>query len=310
MFHCNGWCFTWGVTAAGATHLCLRQVDGGAIWRLVREHGVTHLSGAPTVLNMIANDDAAQAGPAATTVHVDTGGAPPSPTLLATLADLNMQVTHLYGLTESYGPVMICEWHPDWDDLPQDRQADLRARQGVGNVISEQPRVIDDDGADVPADGATIGEIALRGNNVMLGYFRDRDAAQEATDSGWFRTGDLAVMHPDHYVELRDRRKDIIISGGENIASVEVEQAIESHPDVLEVAVVAQPHSRWGEVPVAFVTPKPGRDVDEQAIIAHVREHIAHFKAPAAVHFGDLPKTSTGKVRKHELRGRTAASDD
>ena len=309
MFHCDGWCFTWGAPAAGATHLCLRRVDGGEIWRLVREHGVTHLSGAPTVLNMIANDDAAQDGPAPTTVHVDTGGAPPSPTLLATLADLNMQVTHLYGLTESYGPVMICEWQPEWNDLPHEHQADLRARQGVGNVVSEQPRVIDDDGADVPADGETIGEIALRGNTVMLGYFRDDTTTRDVTEGGWFRTGDLAVMHPDRYVELRDRRKDIIISGGENIASVEVEQAIESHPDVLEVAVIAQPDDRWGEVPVAFVTPKQDRTLEEDDIIAHVRERIAHFKAPKAVHFGPLPKTSTGKVQKHQLRRRGAPSD-
>jgi fatty-acyl-CoA synthase len=241
-------------------------------------------------------------------VHVDTGGAPPSPTLLATLADLNMQVTHLYGLTESYGPAMICEWQPDWNDLPHEQQADLRARQGVGNVISSQPRVIDADDADVPADGETIGEIALRGNNIMLGYFRDEQATRDATDTGWFRTGDLAVMHPSGYVELRDRKKDVIISGGENIASIEVEQAIDSHPDVLEVAVVAQPDERWGEVPVAFVTAKEDRELTEDDIITHVRERIAHFKAPKVVHFGPLPKTSTGKVKKHELRGDVEAA--
>jgi fatty-acyl-CoA synthase len=309
MFHCNGWCFTWGVSAAGATHLCLRQVEGGAIWRLVREQGVTHLSAAPTVLSMIANDPAAEEGPAPNPVHVDTGGAPPSPALLATLADLNMEVTHLYGLTESYGPVMLCEWQPEWNDLPHDQQADLRARQGVGNVISEQPRVIDDNGDDVPADGRTIGEIALRGNNVMLGYFREAETTRRATETGWFRTGDLAVMHPNHYVEVRDRKKDVIVSGGENIASIEVEQAIASHPDVLEVAVIARADERWGEVPIAFVTAKPGRGVTEDAIIAHVRERIAHFKAPKEVQFGDLPKTSTGKVRKHELRDRVTSSD-
>jgi fatty-acyl-CoA synthase len=309
MFHCNGWCFTWGVSAAGATHLCLRQVEGGAIWRLVREQGVTHLSAAPTVLSMIANDPAAEEGPAPNPVHVDTGGAPPSPALLATLADLNMEVTHLYGLTESYGPVMLCEWQPEWNDLPHDQQADLRARQGVGNVISEQPRVIDDNGDDVPADGRTIGEIALRGNNVMLGYFREAETTRQASETGWFRTGDLAVMHPNHYVEVRDRKKDVIVSGGENIASIEVEQAIASHPDVLEVAVIARADERWGEVPIAFVTAKPGREVTEDAIIAHVRERIAHFKAPKEVQFGDLPKTSTGKVRKHELRDRVTSSD-
>ncbi|HSK98679.1 MAG TPA: AMP-binding protein, partial [Euzebyales bacterium] len=308
MFHCNGWCFTWGVTAAGAIHLCLRKVEGDAIWRLVREQGVTHLSAAPTVLGMIANDDAAQEGPAPNPVHVDTGGAPPSPTLLATLADLNMQVTHLYGLTETYGPAMLCEWQPEWNDLPHDRQVALRARQGVGNVISEQPRVIDDDGNDVPADGETIGEIALRGNNVLLGYYRDDESTGQATDTGWFRTGDLAVMHPNHYVEIRDRKKDVIVSGGENIASIEVEQAIASHPDVLEAAVVAQADERWGEVPIAFVTVKQDRELAEEDVIAHVRDRIAHFKAPRAVHFGPLPKTSTGKVRKHELRDKIKAS--
>ena len=307
MFHCNGWCFTWGVTAAGATHVCLRKVEGAEIWRQVREQGVTHLSGAPTVLTTIANDPAAREGPAPQPVHVDTGGAPPSPTLLATLADLDMQVTHLYGLTETYGPAMLCEWQPEWDDLPHERRAALRARQGVGNVVSERPRVIDGDGADVPADGETVGEIALRGNNVMLGYFQDEDATRDATEGGWFRTGDLAVMHPDGYVELRDRKKDIIISGGENVASVEVEQVIASHPDVMEVAVVGRPDERWGEVPIAFVTVKEDRDLSEDEVIAFVRERIAHFKAPKAVHFGPLPKTSTGKVRKHELRGRVEA---
>jgi fatty-acyl-CoA synthase len=307
MFHCDGWCFTWGVTAAGATHLCLRQVEGGAIWRLVREHGVTHLSAAPTVLGMIAHDPAAENGPVPHPVHVDTGGAPPSPTLLATLAELNMQVTHLYGLTETYGPAMLCAWQPEWNDLPHDEQAALRARQGVGNVISERPRVIDDDGDDVPADGQTIGEIALRGNNVMIGYYRDEEITGQSTETGWFRTGDLAVMHPNHYVEIRDRKKDVIISGGENIASIEVEQAIVSHPDVLEAAVVARADERWGEVPIAFVTIKDGREVSENAVIAHVRDRIASFKAPKAVHFGPLPKTSTGKVRKHELRDKVRA---
>jgi fatty-acyl-CoA synthase len=308
MFHCDGWCFTWGVTAAGATHLCLRKVEGDAIWRLVREQGVTHLSAAPTVLGMIANDPAAQEGPAPHPVRVDTGGAPPSPTLLATLAELNMQVTHLYGLTETYGPAMLCQWQPEWNDLPHDEQAALRARQGVGNVISERPRVIDDGSNDVPADGETIGEIALRGNNVMLGYYRDEESTEQATDTGWFRTGDLAVMHPNHYVEIRDRKKDVIVSGGENIASIEIEQAIASHPDVLEAAVVAQADERWGEVPIAFVTVKQDRKVSEEAIISHVRARIAHFKAPKAVHFGPLPKTSTGKVRKHELRDKVKAA--
>ncbi|MBW3604153.1 MAG: acyl--CoA ligase family protein [Actinobacteria bacterium] len=306
MFHCNGWCFTWGVSAAGALHLCLRAIDPEEIWRLIREHGVTHMSAAPTVLNMIANSDAAADGPAPRAIHVDTGGAPPSPALLSALADLNMQVTHLYGLTESYGPVMICQWQPEWSDLDADEQVELRSRQGVANVVGERPRVVDEHGEDVPADGETEGEIALRGNNVMLGYHDDEQQTDEATSSGWFRTGDVGVMHPNGYVELSDRKKDVIISGGENIASVEVEQTIETHDAVLEAAVVARPDEKWGEVPVAFVTLQEGKDLDADAVIAHVKERIANYKAPHEVHFGELPKTSTGKISKHVLRDRLA----
>ncbi len=306
MFHCDGWCFTWGVSAAGALHLCLRAIDTDEIWRLIRERGVTHMSAAPTVLNMIANCGAAAAGPAPRTIHVDTGGAPPSPTLLSALADLNMEVTHLYGLTESYGPIMICQWQPEWNDLDAARQAELRSRQGVANVVGERPRVLDDNDEDVPADGLTEGEIALRGNNVMLGYFNDEEQTRAVTNSGWLRTGDVGVMHPSGYVELSDRKKDVIISGGENIASVEVERTIESHEGVLEAAVVARPDEKWGETPVAFVTLREGAQVDAAAIIAHVRERIADYKAPREVHFGELPKTSTGKISKHVLRDSLA----
>ncbi len=309
MFHCCGWCFTWGVSAAGALHLCLRAIDPGEIWRLIREHGVTHMSAAPTVLNMIANSEAAADAPAPREIHVDTGGAPPSPALLSRLADLNMQVTHLYGLTESYGPVMINQWQPDWSDLEPDEQAALRARQGVANVVGERPRVLDDDDRDVPADGETEGEIALRGNNVMLGYYEDPEQTDEVTSSGCFRTGDVGVMHPNGYVELSDRKKDVIISGGENIASVEVEQAIETHDAVLEAAVVARPDEKWGEVPVAFVTPHDGQDLQPDDVIAHVKERIANYKAPREVHFCELPKTSTGKIEKHVLRDRVVDAD-
>jgi fatty-acyl-CoA synthase len=304
MFHCCGWCFTWGVSAAGATHLCLRAIDAEEIWRLIREHGVTHMSAAPTVLNMIANSTAAEDGPAPTTVRVDTGGAPPSPALLGALADLNLEVTHLYGLTESYGPVMINQWQPEWHDLDGSEQAELRARQGVANVVGERPAVLDDDDQPVPADGETEGEIALRGNNVMLGYYRDEEQTKEVTSSGWFRTGDVGVMHPNAYVELSDRKKDVIISGGENIASVEVEHAIETLDEVLEAAVVAKPDEKWGEIPVAFVTLREGRDLDADAVIAHVKAELAGFKAPKEVHFTELPKTSTGKIEKHVLRDR------
>jgi fatty-acyl-CoA synthase len=309
MFHCCGWCFTWGVSAAGALHLCLRAIDPEEIWRLIREHGVTHMSAAPTVLTMIANSAAADEGPAPRTIHVDTGGAPPSPALLGQLADLNMEVTHLYGLTESYGPIMINEWQPEWSELDAAEQAELRARQGVANVVGERPAVLDDDDQPVPADGSTEGEIALRGNNVMLGYYNDEEQTRTATSSGWFRTGDVGVVHPNAYIELSDRKKDVIISGGENIASVEVEQAIETHSDVLEAAVVAKPDDKWGEIPVAFVTLHEGRKLDPEAVRAHVKDHLAGFKAPREVHFGELPKTSTGKIEKHVLRDRVKEHD-
>jgi fatty-acyl-CoA synthase len=300
MFHCNGWCFTWAVTAAGGTHLCLRQIDPPDVWRKIRTHGVTHFNGAPTVLTMLAYDQ--EAAPAARPIRVCTGGAPPSPTLLARMAELNIEVTHLYGLTETFGPIVVCEWQPEWDGLPLEDRARIKARQGVGHVGSELVRVVDPGGRDVPADGSTMGEIAVRGNNVMLGYYRDPEATAKAIPDGWFRTGDLGVMHPDGYIELRDRAKDIIISGGENISTVEVEQAVCSHPAVLEAAVIAVPDEKWGEVPAAYVTLKDGATASERDVIEHVRGLIAHFKAPKRVTFGPLPKTSTGKIQKYVLR--------
>ena len=303
MFHCSGWCFTWGVTAAAARHVCLRKVDPDRIWQALRTEGVTHFSAAPTVLTMLGNSRLAEGG-LDHTVEVTTGGAPPSPALLARMADLGVHMTHLYGLTETYGPVVISEWHREWDALEAAAQAQLKARQGVANVVGSPVRVLDQDAADVPADGVSLGEIVLRGNNVMLGYYRDPDATAEATADGYFRTGDLGVVHPDGYVELTDRSKDVIISGGENIASIEVERAVETHPAVLEAAVVGRPDEKWGEVPVAYVTLHAGADADDAEIIAHVRSKIAHFKAPKQVIFGELPKTSTGKIQKHELRAR------
>ena len=302
MFHCDGWCFPWAVTAAGGTHVCLRALDPAEVWRLLRTEGVTHYSAAPTVLTMIANAPDAAGEPLAHRVAVTTGGAPPTPTLLSRMADLGMDVTHLYGLTETFGPVALNEWRSEWDALAGEEISTLRARQGVGNVIAPPLRVLGPDGRDVPADGATIGEIVARGNAVMLGYYRDEAATAAVDADGWFRTGDLAVMHADGYVEIRDRSKDIIISGGENISSVEVERAIDTHPDVVESAVVARPDEQWGEVPVAFVVLRDGASVDEAAIIAYVRERLAHFKAPKQVVFGELPKTSTGKIQKNVLR--------
>ena len=252
----------------------------------------------------------AEAGPAERPVAVATGGAPPSPALLARMAELNLDVTHLYGLTETYGPAALCEWKPEWDDLDAGEQARLKSRQGVANLVSQPLRVLGEDGTDVPADGEAVGEVLLRGNNVMLGYYRDEQATREAEHDGWFRTGDVAVMHPDGYVELRDRSKDVIISGGENIASIEVEQALDSHPAVLESAVVAEPDEKWGEAVAAFVALRPGQSVTEQELIEHVRSRIARFKAPKRVRFGDLPKTGTGKVQKYVLRDALRADDE
>jgi fatty-acyl-CoA synthase len=312
MFHCDGWCFPWAVSAAGATHVCLPRVDPARIWRLLRTEGITHFSAAPTVLTMIANAEEAAAGPMDLRVHVQTGGAPPTPTLLARMSALNMEVTHLYGLTETYGPLAINQWHPEWDDLPAEQQAELKARQGTGNVIADPLRVVTEDGTDVPTDGETVGEIVARGNDVMRGYYLDDEATAAATLVGtadgtaWFRTGDLAVVHPDGYLEIRDRSKDIIISGGENVSSVEVERAIDAHPAVLESAVVGAPHEKWGEVPVACVTLRPGAQVDDAELAAFVRSRLAGFKVPKRFLYGELPRTSTGKVQKNLLRDRIA----
>jgi fatty-acyl-CoA synthase len=305
MFHCDGWCLTWAVTAAGGTHVCLRAIDVAEIWRAIDGAGITHLSAAPTVLTMIA-EGAPRPSPARS-VHVDTGGAPPSPSLLARLDRLGLRVTHLYGLTETFGPIAVNEWQPQWDELPAPQRARLRARQGIGNIAATPLRVVDPDGRDVPADGETIGELAARGNDVMLGYYRDPEAtAAVTTADGWFLTGDLGVMHPDGYVEIRDRRKDIIISGGENIASVEVEQALDSHPEVLESAVVGVPDPKWGEVPVAYVRTRSGEALDPAELAAHVRARLAAFKTPKEFVFTDLPRTSTGKIQKNVLRAMAA----
>ena len=305
MFHCNGWSFPWAVTAAGGTHVCLPRVDPAEVWRLIREERVTHLNGAPTVLSMLAYAKEAGDGvPGDRVVRVATGGAPPSPAILRRMAELGFDVTHLYGLTETFGPAMICDWRPEWDALDAGGRARMKARQGVANMAAVTPRVVGADGRDVPADGETIGQIALRGNTVMLGYLKDPEATAAAAPDGWFRTGDLGVRHPDGYLELRDRLKDVIVSGGENIASVEVEQVIADHPAVLEVAVIAVPDDHWGEVPAAFVTLKEDATATEEQIIAYARGRLAHFKAPKSITFGELPKTSTGKIQKYVLRDR------
>jgi fatty-acyl-CoA synthase len=302
MVHCNGWCFTWAVTAVGATHVCLAKVDPPVVWRLIEEERVTHLNGAPTVLVMLTADPSARR--LSHPVLVTTAGAPPPPAVIERTEALGFEVNHVYGLTETYGPITICEWDPAWDVLPVAERARLKARQGVQMVTADAVRVVDSELRDVPADGETMGEVVMRGNNVMKGYFHDDEATAEAFRGGWFHSGDLGVMYPDGYVELRDRAKDIIISGGENISTIEVEQALVRHPDVLEAAVVAVPHEKWGERPKAFVTLRDGGTVTETELIAFARETLPGFKAPDEIEFGELPKTSTGKIKKYELRAR------
>ncbi len=300
MFHCNGWCFTWAVTAVAGTHVCLRKTDPDKIWDLIKNEGVTHFNGTPTVLNILVNHP--KAGQLNHTVTLTIGGAPPSPTLLEKIKALNFKPIHTYGLTETYGPYTVCEWHQTWDNLSLEEQARLRARQGQAYITAEMVRVVDENMNNVPRDGRTIGEVVMRGNNVMKEYFKDPKGTSNVFRGGWFHSGDLAVWHPDGYIELRDRLKDIIISGGENISTIEVEQAVVKHPAVLECAVIAIPDEKWGERPKAFVTLKKGAYFTEGEIIAFCQEQIAHFKCPDAVEFGDIPKTSTGKVQKYILR--------
>ena len=301
MFHCNGWCTPWALTAIGGTHVCLREVRGDAIWAQVREHGVTHLNAAPTVVTSILN--AEEAGPLPQPVLITTAGAPPSPTTIAHMERMGFAIVHVYGLTETYGPISICQYQPEWAALTADQRAVLQARQGVGMIQAGNLRIVDATMADVPADGSTMGEIVMRGNTVMAGYYQDAEATAEAFRGGWFHSGDLGVMYPDGYIELRDRAKDIVISGGENISTIEVEQALMSHPCVLETAVVGVPDEKWGERPKAFVVLRPGTNVTPEALMAHVREKIARYKAPREIDITvTLPKTPTGKIQKFLLR--------
>jgi acyl-CoA synthetase (AMP-forming)/AMP-acid ligase II len=303
MFHCNGWAYTWAVTATGARHTCLPAVDPAAIWRALHGEGVTHACAAPTVVTMLLGAEEASRCPEP--VRIFVGGSPPSPALLERAAQLNIEVTHLYGLTETYGPIAVCAWNPAWDALPVEDQARLRARQGVGTIVSERMRVVDSDMRDVPRDGRTLGEVVMRGNNVMLGYYRDEDATRKAFAGGWFHSGDLAVVHSDGYVELRDRLKDVVISGGENIATIEVEQALVAHAAIAEAAVVGQPDETWGEVPVAFVTASGDEPFDPEEVKDFLRGRLARYKVPKRIAVVDeLPKTGTGKIQKFVLRER------
>jgi fatty-acyl-CoA synthase len=306
MFHCNGWCAPWAVTAIGGTHVCLREVRGDAIWQQLRQHGVTHLNAAPTVVSTILNESAA--GPLPRPVLITTAGAPPSPTTIAEMERMGFTVVHVYGLTETYGPITLCQFQPGWADLTVEQRAALQARQGVSMITAGGVRVVDEEMADVPADGKTMGEIVMRGNTVMAGYYLDPEATAAAFRGGWFHSGDLGVRYPDGYIELRDRAKDIVISGGENISTVEVEQALMSHPGVLEAAVVGVPDDKWGERPKAFVVLRAGTSATQQELIAHVRTKIAGYKAPREVDIiVELPKTSTGKIQKFILRDKERA---
>ena len=302
MFHCNGWCYPWAVTAIGGTHVCLRKFAAGEAWALIRAHGITHLCGAPTVLISLANNPDAPADPLPQQLIVSVAAAPPSPAIIAQLESLGIEIVHVYGLTEVYGPYTVCEWQPHWKDLPIDERSRIKARQGISYLVADDVRVVDDNMIDVPADGATMGEVVMRGNNTMKGYYNDDDATARAFRGGWFHTDDIGVMHSDGYIELRDRAKDIIISGGENISTIEVEQVVAAHPAVLEVAVIGIPDDYWGETPKAFVTLRTGRAASELEIIEHCRARLAAFKCPKAIQFGELPKTSTGKVQKFVLR--------
>lgn len=311
MFHCNGWSFTWGVTAASATHVCLRRVDPALIYPMIRKHGVTHMCGAPIVLNLLANAPDSVKVKFDRVVDVGTGGAAPPSAIIETMERNGFRVLHMYGLTETYGPNTVCAWQEEWAGLPQLERSRQMARQGVRFLTSEDLMVADPETMrELPRDGTTIGELMLRGNTVMKGYLKNPRATAAAFRGGWFHSGDLAVRHPDGYVEIKDRSKDIIISGGENISSLEVEEVLYRHPQVLEAAVVAKPDEKWGETPCAFVTPRPGADFLTAAdIIAWCRDNMAHFKAPRTVVFGPLPKTSTGKIQKYVLREQAGRLD-
>jgi fatty-acyl-CoA synthase len=309
MFHANGWTFTWTVTAAGATHVCLRHVDAPSVYARVRDERITMLCAAPTVLIAIASGPEAERRQLPRGVRVITAGAPPAPATIERVeGELGWTITQVYGLTETAPFISICEPLPEHAALSHEDRARIKARQGVPLITSGELRVVDDDLRDVPADGKTLGEIVARGNVVMQGYFNDPEATEKALRGGWFHTGDAAVVHPDGYVEIRDRYKDVIISGGENISSIEVEGALLRHPAVLEVAVVGMPHERWGESPHAFVVLRPGQTATPEDMRTFARSVLAHFKVPTAYTFVEaLPKTATGKIQKYVLRGGQAA---
>ena len=309
MFHCNGWCFPWTLSAVAGTHVCLRWVRAKAMYEAIAEHKVTHLCGAPIVMAALLNATPEEKRPLPHKVEFVTAAAAPPETVLAAMAQAGFNVTHVYGLTEVYGPAVVCEWHDEWNALDTDQQAQLKARQGVRYPALEALTIMDPTTmTPVPADGKTLGEVMFRGNIVMKGYLKNPGATAEAFAGGWFHSGDLGVLYPDGYIQLKDRSKDIIISGGENISSIEVEDALYRHPAVAACAVVAKPDERWGETPIAFIELKPGVPATTaESIIAHCRQHLASYKVPRHVVFGEVPKTSTGKIQKFVLRERAKA---
>jgi len=311
MFHCNGWCFAWTVAALAGTNVCLRRVEAAPIFAAISQHGVTHLCGAPIVMNMLVNAPAElRQGLGNRSIRIMTAGAAPPAAVIEGVEKLGFAVTHVYGLTESYGPAVVCAWHEEWDALPAGKKAALKARQGVTYPVLDGLMVADAQSLKpVAPDGESMGEVFMRGNIVMKGYLKNAKATDEAFAGGWFHTGDLGVMHLDGYIQIKDRSKDIIISGGENISTIEVEGVLYKHPDVLEAAVVARPDEKWGETPCAFVTLKPNAKASAEEIIAFCRDNLARFKIPKTVVFGPLPKTSTGKIQKFVLRGQAKALD-
>jgi len=311
MFHCNGWCFPWAVTALGARHVCLSEVNADRAVKLIQQEGVTHACGAPVVVRTLTDYCSSRNIRFDPELRMAIAAAPPPPRVIRAAEAVGIQLTHVYGLTETYGPHSVCAWHCDWDQARLEERALLKARQGVPYVVfGTDMRVVDEQMQDVPANAQTVGEVVMRGNNVMLGYYGDPEATANAFRGGWFHSGDLAVMHSDGYIEIRDRAKDIIISGGENISSLEVERVIYEHPAVLEAAIVATPDDKWGEVPHAYVLLRDDKIITEQELIDFCRQRLAHFKCPKAVHFGPLPKTSTGKIRKNVLRQELRAAGE